>query len=153
MHIRHLEPVSDLPQILAFLPELYEMNFPGFKADAEFMNRKRAQLRQVPRDPGQVVLVCEDGHRVCGFIWLVIEEESSGRRRGEVAAIHVDRRYRQKGLGRQLMDEGEQMLRTYGCDRVFLMVTTENAVAVDLYAKMGYEVTRQQMEKSLRGTR
>lgn len=150
MHIRHFDYPNDAPTILAFMPELYESNFPGFEADADFLARKRAQLREASRDPGQVVMVAVDEQGICGFIWLVIEVEYSGRRRGEVAAIHVDRRCRGQGAGQALMEEGMQILRSYGCDAVHLMVTAMNDTAVRLYRRLGFEVTRFQMEKPLK---
>jgi ribosomal protein S18 acetylase RimI-like enzyme len=150
MHVRHLDYPGDVPAILSFLPELYESNFPGFVADSDFIGRKRAQLREAARDPGQAVLVCADGEGVCGFIWLVVEVEYSGRRRGEVAAIHVAARARRQGVGRLLMAEGEDLLRSYGCESVNLMVTASNEGALRLYSDLGYGVTRHQMEKKLK---
>ncbi|MGE5673888.1 MAG: N-acetyltransferase family protein [Mycobacterium leprae] len=150
MHIRHLDHPGDVPAILSFLPELYESNFPGFVADTEFMSRKRTQLREAARDPGQAVLVAVDELGICGFIWLVIEVEYSGHRRGEVSAVHVAKRARNHGVGRQLMEEGEALLKTYGCETVHLMVTSTNRAAYHLYDNLGYEVTRYQMEKKLR---
>ena len=150
MHIRHLDYPADVPQILAFLPELYESNFPGFVVDGDFVARKRSQLREASRDPGQAVLVAEDAKGVCGFVWLVIEVEYSGRRRGEISAIHVDPRVRGQGIGRQLMDEAEVLARTYSCEVMHLMVTKSNDVAVGLYGNMGYSVTRYQMEKPIK---
>jgi len=149
LRIRHLDYPADVPQILTFMPELYESNFPGFVADAEFLARKRSQLREASRDPGQSVMVAEDGSGVCGFIWLTIEVDYNGRRRGEISAIHVSSRSRGQGLGRQLMDEGESILRNYGCDSVQLMVTSANEAAVGLYDNLGYKTTRLQMEKRL----
>jgi len=148
--IRHLDYPADVAPILAFMPDLYESNFPGFRADNDFLARKRAQLREASRDPGQAVLVAADEQGVCGFIWLVIEVEYSGLRRGEVAAVHVDRRRRGQGVGRRLMEEGESLLRTYGCQSVHLMVTSANETAVGLYESLGYAVTRYQMEKVLK---
>lgn len=150
LRIRHLDFPGDVAAILSFMPELYESNFPGFVADADFLARKRSQLREASRDPGQIVLVAEFEASVVGFIWLVVEVEYSGRRRGEVAAVHVARRCRNQGIGRALMEEGMTMLRSYGCDTVHLMVTAENAAAVHLYEELGFTTTRFQMERTLR---
>lgn len=150
MRIRHLDLPDDIGPILSFLPDLYESNFPGFVADTSFVARKRAQLREVARDPGQSVLVAEDAEGICGFIWLVVEVEWSGRRRGEVSAIYVHPRVRGKGIGRRLMEEGEALLRSYGCESVLLMVTASNQPALRLYEDLGYGITRHQMEKRLR---
>lgn len=153
MRVRHLDHPADVPAILGFMPDLYQSNFPGFVADAEFLARKRAQLREAARDPGQTVLVAEDEQGLCGFIWLSVEIEYSGSRRGEVSAIHVAERARGRGVGQALMEEGEQLLIHYGCDVVHLMVTAANEQAVGLYSKRGYQVTRLQMEKPLRQKR
>lgn len=149
VRIRHLEYPADIQEILTFMPELYETNFPGFSADAEFIARKRMQLRAAARDPGQCILVYEDELGVGGFIWLAVEWEYSGRRRGEVMAIHVAKRCRGQGVGRLLMQEGEAVLRSHGCESVNLMVTASNSAAVHLYESLGYGVTRYQMEKPI----
>jgi len=149
VRIRHLDSQADIQEILTFMPELYETNFPGFSADAEFIARKRTQLRAAARDPAQCILVYEDELGVGGFIWLAVELEYSGRRRGEVLAIHVAKRCRGRGIGRMLMQEGEAVLRSHGCESVHLMVTASNTAAVRLYESLGYGVTRYQMEKQI----
>ncbi|HLO04815.1 MAG TPA: GNAT family N-acetyltransferase [Symbiobacteriaceae bacterium] len=150
MRIRYLDLPGDMDPILATLPDLYESNFPGFVADSEFVSRKKGQIRSASRDPGQTILVAEDAAGLAGFIWLAIEEEWGGTgTRGEVAALYVRPEYRGKGVGRELMAEGEAMLRRYGCHKVHLMVTRSNESAVRLYEELGYKVTRLQMEKSM----
>jgi len=141
--------VTDTGTLLSFMPELYESNFPGFIVDVDFMARRRNQLRAAVRDPSQKVLVAEDDLGLCGFVWLSVEQEYSGRRRGEVTALYVHPRARGRGIGRQLMEAGEEHLRACGCHSVMLMVTATNRVARSLYESMGYETTRHQMEKRL----
>jgi len=153
VRVRHLDYPSDLSALISFMPELYESNFPGFVADADFLARKRSQVREASRDPGQQILIAEDAAGVCGFIWLIVEIDHAGHRRGEVSAIHVAERVRGQGVGRMLMEEGESVLIDYGCDAVHLMVTSSNDLAVGLYRSMGYDVQRYQMEKRLRKRR
>lgn len=154
VRIRHLDFPEDTMPILSCLPDLYETNFPGFVVDTTFITRKRNQLREAARDPGQTVLVAEDSLGLCGFIWLVIEIDYTGRRRGEVNAIYVTPRARGQGVGRALMEEGEELLRSYGCQSIMLMVTATNQSAHQLYQSLGYETTRFQMEKTVkRGAR
>lgn len=148
-HIRYMDPRQDIEPIIAFLPDLYETNFPDFVADNAFLIRKRAQLRSAVGDPGQIVMVAVDDQGLCGFIWLVVEVEWSGGRRGEVSAIYVAPRARGTGVGRLLMAEGETLLRVHGCTSVHLMVTAANDAAVELYRSLHYQVTRYQMEKPL----
>ncbi|MFB5082899.1 GNAT family N-acetyltransferase [Symbiobacterium thermophilum] len=149
VRIRPFDYVTDTAEILSFMPELYESNFPGFVVDVDFMARRRNQLRAAARDPSQMVLVAEDPLGLCGFIWLVVEQDYRHRRRGEVSAIYVHPRMRGRGVGRRLMEAGEEYLRSSGCHSVMLMVTAANQVALGLYESLGYEITRHQMEKRL----
>lgn len=150
VRVRRLDFARDADRLIAFMPDLYETNFPGFLATREFLARRRQALREAARDPAQRVLVAEEGTRAVGFIWLVLEIDGAGRRRGEVAALYVDPRLRGQGVGRQLMEEGEDVLRDWGCESAHLMVTVANQAAVQLYRELGYEVVRYQMEKPLR---
>lgn len=150
MRVRYLDLPGDMDAILATLPDLYESNFPGFVADAEFISRKKGQIRSASRDPGQMILVAADSAGLAGYIWLAVEEEWGGTGlRGEVAAIYVLPAFRGQGVGKLLMAEGETLLRQYGCRKVHLMVTRSNESAVRLYEELGYKVTRLQMEKIL----
>jgi ribosomal protein S18 acetylase RimI-like enzyme len=150
VHVRFLDLPGDMEPMLSALPDLYESNFPGFQADVEFLGRKRAQIRSASRDPGQMILVAASESGLAGFIWLAMEEEwGGGGLRGEVAAIYVHPAYRGQGVGRLLMEEGEALLKRYGCRKVHLMVTRTNGSAVNLYERLGYQVTRLQMEKPL----
>lgn len=153
VRVRRFDFARDVEQLVAFMPDLYETNFPGFLATPEFLARRRQALREAARDPAQRVLVADDGVRPVGFVWLVLEIDGAGRRRGEVAALYVDPRLRSRGVGRQLMEEGEEVLRAWGCDSAHLMVTVANETAVHLYRELGYEVVRYQMEKRLRQAR
>lgn len=140
---------GDIEAILGFIPELYESNFPEFRTDGAFIARKRAQLKEAQHDPAQMVFVATDEQGVCGFVWLMVEIEWSGQRRGEVSAIHVARRVRGTGVGKALMDEALNFFRVNSCASVHLMVTASNEAAVGLYRNMGFAVTRYQMEKQL----
>lgn len=148
--IRRFDYVRDAEAVISFMPDLYETNFPGFVATADFLRRQRHNLREATRDPGQLVLVAEAGLGPVGFAWLVLEVDGNGRRRGELAAIYVHPGWRGQGVGRQLMAEAEESFRSWGCHSIHLMVTARNERAVGLYRSLGYGVTRYQMEKRLR---
>lgn len=150
MQIRRFDYQRDVSAVLTLMPELYESNFADFTVDAEFISRKRFQLREALRDPAQAVLVAEDERGLLGFIWVTIDQEYSGARRGEVAAVCVAPGRRAAGVGRALMQQGEAALRLMGASMIHLMVTATNAPAVSLYQSLGYDITRYQMEKPLR---
>lgn len=149
VRIRRLRGDGDVRQILAFLPDLYESNFPGFQADPQFLAASRDRLRVAAADPRQAIFVAEDRAGHCGFIWVSAEVDYRGLMRGEVRAIYVHPRTRRRGLGRRLMAHGEAFLGALGCHAVTLMVTASNRAACGLYDTLGYQVTRHQMEKPL----
>lgn len=150
MRIRHLEPARDVETLVSWMPDLYESNFPDFKADVDFLSRQRARLKEASRDPFQVVLVAEGSEGPGGFIWIALERAWSGSRAAEVSAIYVAPHARGQGVGRLLMEEAEVLLRSQGVHTIYLMVTASNVVAHSLYSDLGFRVTRYQMEKKLR---
>jgi ribosomal protein S18 acetylase RimI-like enzyme len=63
--------------------------------------------------------------------------------------VEVDEAFRGRGYGRQVMLLAEQAAAARGMTSVGLNVHGSNAVARDLYDSLGYQVTAQQMKKSL----
>ncbi|MGZ6346251.1 MAG: GNAT family N-acetyltransferase, partial [Anaerolineales bacterium] len=59
-------------------------------------------------------------------------------RRGMVYHLAVSKEYRRQGVGEALMGELERRLKTKGCIRCYLLVTTENENAVQFYEKRGW---------------
>ncbi len=52
--------------------------------------------------------------------------------------LAVVERYRTQGVGRLLMDELENRLRSKGCIRCYLLVTTDNHSAIHFYERLGW---------------
>jgi ribosomal protein S18 acetylase RimI-like enzyme len=61
-------------------------------------------------------------------------------RRGLIYHLAVDPAYRTRGIGSRLMDEVERRLIAKGCIRCYLVVTSENAPAMQYYEKRGWQV-------------
>ena len=92
------------------------------------------------------ILETDDGNAV-GRVWWAIREEE-----GRVAYlydVHVDERYRGRGLGRQAMALFEDDVRAHGLDRIYLNVFAGNDVARSLYGSLGYLERAVYMEKRL----
>lgn len=94
----------------------------------------------------QVVRIAElDGHHA-GYLWVG---------RGQIPDIAwiqdvvVEEDLRGQGLGRELMRAAEQIAADLGYRRIGLNVMGGNAVAIGLYASLGYTVLHQQMAKNL----
>jgi ribosomal protein S18 acetylase RimI-like enzyme len=89
--------------------------------------------KKLQRDPDLFLLAKEDG-RVIGAVLGGFDG-----RRGLVYHLAVAEERRKQGIGALLMDELEKRLRAKGCLRTYLLVTYDNAEAIDFYEKHGWE--------------
>lgn len=90
----------------------------------------------------------ENGQRA-GFIWLI--ESTSGFTAAAFAwimCVYVEAGYRGGGIGRHLMELGEEWAEGKGLIDIILNVSNENGAAIRLYESMGYEMeTRRYIKK------
>ena len=52
-------------------------------------------------------------------------------------AVHPD--HRRTGIGRFMMDEAEERLRSLGCPKINLQVRTSNSQAIEFYRRIGFK--------------
>ena len=93
----------------------------------------------------------DDGERI-GFIWLI--ESTSGFTAAAFAwimCVYVEAGFRGKGIGRKLMELGEEWAGERGLIDIILNVSNENEAAVRLYESMGYEIETKRYIKKLEG--
>jgi ribosomal protein S18 acetylase RimI-like enzyme len=58
--------------------------------------------------------------------------------RGWLNYLAVDPRYQRKGLGRDIVNAAERLLRDSGCPKINLQVRTSNQRALEFYRRIGY---------------
>ncbi len=97
----------------------------------------RDMLREA-ESPYRVILVAttEDGE-VAGSVQLALGQKENGRHRAEVQKLLVHSRYRNRGLGRRLMEAIEHEARQRGITLLYLDMI-EGELAEQLYLKLGY---------------
>jgi N-acetylglutamate synthase len=88
--------------------------------------------KKIKRDPDLFLIAEADGE----FIGTVIGGFDG--RRGFVYHLAVSNQYRSQGIGSRLLSEVEGRLRTKGCIRCFLFVTSDNVEAMRFYEKHGW---------------
>jgi ribosomal protein S18 acetylase RimI-like enzyme len=88
---------------------------------------------KLERDP-DLFLVAEADGRIVGAVLGGFDG-----RRGFMYHLAVVDSQRQRGLGLRLMDELERRLRSKGCIRYYLLVTKDNALAVQFYEAHGWK--------------
>jgi ribosomal protein S18 acetylase RimI-like enzyme len=88
--------------------------------------------KKLQRDP-DLFLVAETSGEMVGTVIGGFDG-----RRGIVYHLAVAERFRKQGIGELLMDELERRLRTKGCIRCYLLVTTDNDSTMRFYEKRGW---------------
>jgi RimJ/RimL family protein N-acetyltransferase len=88
-----------------------------------------------------------DGSRI-GETWYNARTQG-GKTQFWINWIWVDPSYRRRGYATQLLQLFERLATEVGADRVSLHVEADNAVALALYAKLGYRTTDLNMAKIL----
>jgi len=88
--------------------------------------------KKVARDP-DLFLVAENKHNIVGTIIGGFDG-----RRGIIYHLAVESAYRGQGVGSQLLNKVETRLRSKGCLKCYLMVTSENEPAMRYYEHHGW---------------
>jgi ribosomal protein S18 acetylase RimI-like enzyme len=122
---------------------------PDRAGSAEFLRRRRAE------DPGRETLVATVEGRVVGMVEIAIVTPGlpGGAMRRVPSAdvgIAVLPQFRNRGIGKQLMQAAETWAREHGAERMILDLSAANEGARRLYKRLGYEVYGLQMRRSLR---
>ena len=65
--------------------------------------------------------------------------------------VYVEAGFRGKGIGRKLMELGEEWAGERGLIDIVLNVSNDNKAAVRLYESMGYEIETKRYIKKLEG--
>ena len=123
-------------------------HLPIEEAEAEARRQIAQLLPQGRRTPGHFFfwIVAQDGESPSGHVWYRLDAV-----RGEAFVCHIAVRpeRRRRGLASAALRLVETDARTAGCRRIALNVFAPNAAAIALYAKLGYAVVSQHMNKRL----
>ena len=102
------------------------------------MSYPRPVLRRFLFAEGARTLVAESGDDILGF--LIVQDH--GRARGHVITIDVLAEHRRSGVGTALLRVGEDWLAQQGVKTVELETSVQNAPALALFQRFGYQVVR-----------
>jgi ribosomal-protein-alanine N-acetyltransferase len=96
----------------------------------------------------ETFIVAEENGEVVGYIMCRIETSLSSSifrgliKKGHIVSVAVLPEYRRKGIGEALVNKAMESMRLYKAKQCFLEVRVTNTAAVDLYKKLGFEVSR-----------
>ncbi len=160
--IREYDPATDREPLRACVVELQESERriePGLPAGETMADDYLAILfRQCTKFDGKVFVAEIDlpgGPTVAGFVGVlpsIVPEapDEDQTRYGYVSDLVVLAPYRQRGIGRALLDHAEAFVQNAGSSILRLTVFRKNRVASELYRKMGFADYQVQMAKKLR---
>ncbi|MGW6661985.1 N-acetyltransferase family protein [Peribacillus sp. NPDC055009] len=105
------------------------------KATAKQMEK---QMEQIEKNPLSVFLVAASGHELYGYLILLGNQMGRTRHSAKIV-IGINETDRGKGIGTKLFQKMEEHARTNGIRHLELSVIANNAPALSLYRKMGFE--------------
>lgn len=96
----------------------------------------------------ETFIVAEENGEIVGYIMCRIEMGLSGfgfrglTKKGHIVSIAVLPQYRRKGIGKALVIKAVENMQLYNAKQCFLEVRLTNTAAINLYKKLGFQVTR-----------
>jgi [ribosomal protein S18]-alanine N-acetyltransferase len=119
---------------IRLLDKLLEIENQCFDQEA-FTKR---QLAYLLTDYNSIGLVAKTDNGIAGFIISQVEIENDTSY-GHIITINVASPYRRKGIGSQMLQEIEKILKEKGVNECHLEVREDNSAALKLYQKSGYQ--------------
>ncbi|MGQ9530869.1 MAG: ribosomal protein S18-alanine N-acetyltransferase [Candidatus Bathycorpusculaceae bacterium] len=96
----------------------------------------------------ETFIVAEENGEVVGYIMCRIEMGLSNfglsglLKKGHIVSVAVLHQHRRKGIGKALINQALENMRLYNAKQCFLEVRVSNMPAIELYKKLGFEITR-----------
>lgn len=122
---------SDYEQIM----QLYNL----FVGEDRYSKHDNDSFQKVLESENNYILVVEEKEKLVAFITFSIRNVIRYPRPiAELDELFVDENYRQHGLGKQLMEEVENLAREKNCYRVYIESQYRFKGAHAFYEKLGY---------------
>jgi [ribosomal protein S18]-alanine N-acetyltransferase len=115
-------------------PALYAIEEACFAPQLRF---ERQYLEWLVRSPQAQTWVAEQDGVLAGFAVVKISRQAD-RIAGYIETLEVDRQWRCRGLGGQLLDHAEGSAQAVGATMIWLHVDAENDQAIRLYEGRGF---------------
>jgi ribosomal protein S18 acetylase RimI-like enzyme len=145
----------DIEEILPVWGELavYHADLdPAFTPSAEWPYEYGAYLRTLMGRDDALAVIARDGSRLVGYAVGRITSLPpffESRQRGYIHDVYVRERYRQRGIGRRLVEEILAWFRRRGVTLVELTVAANNDDATAFWRSMGFDTYMYQMKRLL----
>jgi len=135
----------DMETVMTALPDAPATVRAEFRARwPEVVKSRYAWTDAGPTSDASSLLVCEgDAGEYAGHLWLTEQTDFfTAERALHVTAIAVASSRRKRGIGKMLMEAAVADAKRRGISHVTLGVDASNAVAISLYASLGFKTKR-----------
>jgi L-amino acid N-acyltransferase YncA len=89
-----------------------------------------------------IILVAEDRGVIVGLCWCTIADRGIDRQ-GEVAEFYVEKEFRGKGVGRELLSVAKELFLSQNVEVAFAWTHHGNKAATKLYEEAGFKLVDQ----------
>jgi len=154
--IRKASPAdyNDLCELFDELDVLHRDNLPYLFQKPDGPAREKEYYSKLLADQNVSLFVAETDGKPVGFIQIVIKDAPAfpvvvPRRLAIVDSLLVCSRFQKQGIGKMLMDKGQEWAISKGATSIELNVCEFNQAAMSFYEKSGYRVYSRRMRKEL----
>jgi RimJ/RimL family protein N-acetyltransferase len=122
---------------IACEPDIY-VSYTPEEANVSLEKERETIRKQI--EAGNLYLVAEAKDKIIAHLICTVDHSYAITRHIAVLGMSVSREYRNQGIGTEMMKEAIKWARGNGIVRLELEVYADNAPAVHLYKKFGFEV-------------
>ncbi len=134
---RDLEAIVNL---LVRNKRLNEEFDPMLTVTGEIEDVARKYASEALKDPNSLVLVCEEGGRVVGFLKADVVDRLfyEPRREGVIREFYLLPEFRRRGVGRTMIEKAFEELRSMGAGIITAEFPSQHKIAVSFYENLGF---------------
>ena len=102
-------------------------------------------MEEIKKCNGKILLY-KDNERIVGLIIGIVNNDETVRcdfkapKRGRITELVVDKEYRGKGIGKELLLEMKEYLKSIGCEKIMIAVFGYNDDAIRFYKENGFHI-------------
>ena len=136
---KYTEKENIVPVDETILPEILRIQAEGFDSKNE------ENLVKYAKKLRKIFYVIKNQDKIAGYCIYYLKPELSFKglkKKSVVYSVAIDRKFREKGFGRKLLEESIKEMRLNGIDSILLYVNVNNTSAIKLYEKMGFQIIK-----------
>jgi ribosomal protein S18 acetylase RimI-like enzyme len=113
---------------------------PMLTVTGEIEDVARKYASEALKDPNSLVLVCEEGGRVVGFLKADVVDRLfyEPRREGVIREFYLLPEFRRRGVGRTMIEKAFEELRSMGAGIITAEFPSQHKIAVSFYENLGF---------------